>query len=211
MGYFKLIYQDHPIEVPANESSLTLRAACGSRQWRTLDEFATLVLEARSPKFFFNPNNDPEDDVSTWLEPYLNTEWLRIPMERFQDRDYRSLEKIHVDFQGEGTPNALTGEDWWEAPGLISCYSDEWFTRAEISFRHEGGGVFSVRLTGEALFGTTFDIGFSAPLTVKLAAYQNSASAEELLNWFDGYLRKDDFTFTEQSQGEDLHVLGVAK
>ncbi|MBV7481501.1 hypothetical protein [Bordetella sp. BOR01] len=211
MGYFKLTYQDHPIEVPAIEPSLTLRATSGSWPGQALDEFATLNLRATSPRFFFDPNNDPEDDASQWLDPYLETQWLKIPLKRFHERDYRSLEKIHIDFKGEGTPNSLTGDDWWESPGLIATYSDELFTKAEISFRYDGDGLFRARLAGESLFDTKFDIGFSAPLTVELIAYRNSATAKELLNWFDGYLRESDFAFTQRQLGVDIYVNGIAR
>lgn len=211
MAYFKLIYQDHPIELPAQEPCITLRATSGSWPGQTLSDFVILDLKVKSPKFFFDPNNNPEDDVSLWLNLGLDTQWLKIPLECFENRDFRSLEKIRVDFQGEGTPNALTGEDWWEAPGGIATYSDELFARAEISICHDGGGTFSVQLSGKTEFGTAFDIAFRAPLTIKLVAYRNSATADDLLSWFDGFLRKDDFTFTPLQRGEDLYLDGAVK
>lgn len=207
--HFKLIYQDCPIDLPIQEPRITLRATCGSWPGQTLGDSVGLDLEVKSPKLFFDPNNDPEDDVSQWLNPGLDTQWLHIPLERFEHRDFRSLEKIRVDFLGEGTPNALTGEDWWEAPGLITTYSDELFARAEISIRHDGGGKFSVQLSGKTQFDTAFDIAFSAPLTISLIAYRNTASADELLGWFDGFLKKDDFTFTPLQRGEDLYLNGA--
>ncbi|KAB2766130.1 hypothetical protein F9K84_21275 [Brucella anthropi] len=176
-----------------------------------MEDHVVLVLTVKSSKFFFDPNNDPEDDVSQWLNPGLDTQWLRIPLKRFENRDYRSLQKVRVDFQGEGTRNALTGEDWREAPGLVTIYSDEFFVRAEISIRHDCGGTFSVQVSGTTQFDTTFDIAFSAPLTVKLVGYRGSATADDLLGWFDRFLRKDDFTFTPLQRGEDLYLSGVVK
>lgn len=209
--HFKLIYQNYPIELTVQEPSITLRASSGSWPGQTLGDSVGLDLEVKSPKFFFDPNNDPEDDVSQWLNPGLDTQWLKIPLERFENRDFRSLEKIRVDFLGEGTANTLTGEDWWEAPGLITTYSDELFARAEISIHHDGNGKFSVQLSGKTQFDTTFDIAFSAPLTISLIAYRNTASADELLSWFDGFLKKNDFTFTPLQRGEDLYLNGAVK
>jgi hypothetical protein len=145
------------------------------------------------------------------LNPGLDTQWLKIPLKRFENRDYRSLQEIRADFQGEGTRNALTSEDWWEAPGLITTYSDEFFARAEISISHDGGGMFSIQLSGTTQFATTFDIAFSAPLTVKLIGYRNSSTKDDLLAWFNNFLRKDDFIFTSLQRGEDLYLNGTVK
>ncbi|NTE89613.1 hypothetical protein [Agrobacterium rubi] len=212
MGHFKLVYQSYPLDLKVHEPRITLRGTSGSWPGQKLEEdYVGLNLEVKSPKFFFDPNNDPEDDVSQWLNPGLDTQWLKIPLKRFENRDYRSLQEIRADFQGEGTRNALTGEDWWEAPGLISTYSDEFFARAEISMRHHGGGTFLVQLSGTTQFNTAFDIAFSAPLTVKLVGYRNSSTTDDLLGWFDRFLRKDDFTFTRLQRGEDLYLDGAVK
>lgn len=211
MGHFKFVYQGYPLDLPAHEPSIALRATSGSFPGQILEDFVGLDLKVTSPEFFFDPNNDPEDGVAQWLNPGLNTQWLKIPLKRFQNRDFRTLESIHIDFQGEGTHNTLNNEEWWEAPGLVTTYSDELFIRADISLRHDGGGRFSARVSGETQFSTTFDLAFSAPLTIRLIAYRDSASAEELLNWFDRFLRKDDFVFSKQKRGEDLYLDGVAK
>lgn len=210
MGYFKLIYQGYPVELPADEPRIALRASSGSWKGQVLEDFVGLDLNATSPEFFFDPNNDPEGDVANWLTPGLDTQWLKVPVKYIQNRDFRSLEKIKVDFRGEGTFNPLLDEDWWEAPGLITTYSDEFFARAEISIQNDGGRNFSVQLSGETQFGTTFDIAFSAPLTIQLIAFRNTGTAETLLDWFDCFLRKDDFTFTQQQRGEDLYLNGIA-
>lgn len=211
MGHFKLVYQSYSLVLPVEQPRITLRASSGSWPGQELEDYVVLDLKVKSPKFFFDPNNDPEDDVCQWLNPALDTQWLKIPLKRFENRDHRSLQEIRVDFQGEGTPNALTSEDWWEAPGLITTYSDEFFARAEISIRHDGGGTFSVQLSGITQFDTAFDIAFSAPLTVKLVGYRNSATKDDLLGWFDRFLRKDDFIFTPLQQGEDLYLNGAVK
>ncbi len=211
MGHFKLVYQSYPLDLPVEEPRITLRASSGSWPGQELEDYVVLDLEVKSPKFFFDPNNDPEDDVSQWLNPGLDTQGLKIPLKRFENRDYRSLQEIRADFQGEGTRNALTSEDWWEAPGLITTYSDEFFARAEISIRHDGGGMFSVQLSGTTQFATAFDIAFSAPLTVKLIGYRNSSTKDDLLGWFNCFLRKDDFIFTPLQRGEDLYLDGTVK
>ncbi|MDH0912403.1 hypothetical protein N5C66_25485 [Rhizobium pusense] len=211
MGHFKFVYQGYPLDLAVQEPRITLRASSGSWPGQTLEDHVVLDLNVTSPKFFFDPNNDPEDDVSQWLNPALDTQWLKIPLKRFENRDYRSLQEIRADFQGEGTRNALTGEDWWEAPGLITTYSDEFFTRAEISIRHDGDGTFSVQLSGKTQFDTAFDIAFSAPLSVKLVGYRNSATKDDLLGWFDRFLKKDDFIFTSLQRGEDLYLDGAVK
>lgn len=211
MGHFRLVYQKYPLDLSVEEPRITLRASSGSWPGQELGDYVVLDLEVKSPKFFFDPNNDPEDDVSQWLNPGLDTQWLKIPLKHFKNRDFRSLEEILIDFRGEGTPNALNREDWWEAPGLITIYSDEFFSSAEISIRHDGGGTFSVQLSGTTQFDTAFDIAFSAPLTVKLVGYRNSATTDDLLGWFDRFLRKDDFTFTPLQRGEDLYLDGAVK
>lgn len=116
MGHFRLVYQKYPLDLSVEEPRVTLRASSGSWPGQELGDYVVLDLEVKSPKFFFDPNNDPEDDVSQWLNPGLDTQWLKIPLKHFKNRDFRSLEEILIDFQGEGTPNALTREDWWEAP-----------------------------------------------------------------------------------------------
>lgn len=83
--------------------------------------------------------------------------------------------------------------------------------RAGISIRHDGDGQFSVQLSGKTQFDTTFDIAFSAPLTISLIAYRNTANADELLSWFDGFPKKNDFTFTPLQRGEGLYLNGVVK
>ena len=211
MGHFKLVDQSYPLDLPVEESRITLLATSGSWPGQELEDHIVLDLTVKSSKFFFDPNNDPEDDVSQWLNPGLDTQWLRILLKRFENREYRSLQKVRVDFQGEGTRNALTGEDWWESHGLVTIYSDEFFVRAEVSICHDCGGTFSVQVSGTTQFDTTFDITFSAPLTVKLVGYRGSATADDLLGWFDRFLRKDDFTFTPLQRGEDLYLSGVVK
>ncbi len=211
MRHCRLVYQSYPLDLAVQEPCITLRATSGSWPGQTLEDHIGLDLKMNSPKFFFDPNNDPEDGVAHWLNPGLDTQWLKIPLKHFKNRDFRSLEEIRVDFQGEGTQNPLIGENWWEAPGLITTYSDEFFARAAISIRHDGGGTFSVQLSGTSQFDTAFDIAFSAPLTVKLIGYRNSATQEDLLGWFDRFLKKDDFTFTPLQRGEDLYLDGVVK
>lgn len=211
MGHFRLVYQDYHLDLPIEEPRITLRASSGSSPGKELEDDVVLDLEVKSPKFFFDPNDDPEDDVAQWLNPGLDTQWLKIPLKHFENGDYRSLQKIRVDFQGEGTRNALTGEDWWEAPGLITTYSDEFFTRAVISMNYDGDGRFSVHLSGATQFDTAFDIAFSAPLTVKLVGYRKTATADELLSWFDRFLSKKDFNLTPTQRGEDLYLDGAAK
>ena len=211
MRHFRLVYQSYPLDLPVQEPCINLRATSGSWPSQTLGDYSYLNLKLKSPDFFFDPNNDPEDDVAQWLNPGLDTQWLKIPLERFDNRDYRSLQEIRVDFQGEGTRNPLMGEDWWEAPGLITTYSDEFFAYAEIAIRHDGRGTFSVQLSGSTQFDTAFDIAFSAPLTVTLIGYRNSATKDDLIGWFDRFLKKDDFTFTPRQRGEDLYLDGVVK
>ncbi|KXG84779.1 hypothetical protein ATO67_12135 [Agrobacterium bohemicum] len=211
MGHFKFVYKGYSLDLPAQKPVIALRASSGSFPGKILDDFVNLDLRILSPKFFFDPNNDPEDDVAQWLNPCLDTQWLDIPVKHFQNRDYRSLETIHVNFQGEGTPNRLKDEDWWEAPGLITTYSDEFFQKAEISLRHDGGGTFSAQVLGETQFGTSFALAFTAPLTVKLTAYRNTLTAEQLVNWFDTFLRKDDFVFSEERRGEDIYLSGIVR
>lgn len=97
------------------------------------------------------------------------------------------------------------------SPGLITTYGDEFFARAEISIRHDGGGMFSVQLSGATQFATAFDIAFSAPLVVKLIGYRNSSTKDDLLSWFNRFLRKDDFIFTPLQRGEDLYLNGAVK
>ncbi|WP_234904896.1 hypothetical protein [Agrobacterium pusense] len=94
---------------------------------------------------------------------------------------------------------------------LITTYSDEFFALVAISIRHDGGGTFSVQLSGTSQFDTAFDTAFSAPLTVKLIGYRNSATQEDLLGWFDRFLKKDNFTFTPLQRVEDLYLDGVVK
>lgn len=115
MGHFRLVYQKYPLDLSVEEPRITLRASSGSWPGQELGDYVVLDLEVKSPKFFFDPNNGPEDDVSQWLNPGLDTQWLKIPLKHFKNRDFRSLEEILIDFRGEGTPNALTREDWWEA------------------------------------------------------------------------------------------------
>jgi hypothetical protein len=80
-----------------------------------------------------------------WLTPGLDTQWLKVPLKHFKNHDFRSLENIYVDFKGEGTLNALTDEDWWEAPGLVTTYSDELFAfqanLSGLSARPSGGAA----------------------------------------------------------------------
>lgn len=211
MGYFKIVYQGFPLDLPVCEEGIVLRAVSGSFPGQTLGDSIGLNLKLTSPKFFFDPHNDPEDDFAQWLNPGLDTQWLAIPLKRFQNRDYRSLDRLRVEFKGEGTHNALTNEDWWEAPGLVATYSDEFFKRADITMRHDGGGRFKADVSGETQFGTSFDISFDAPLTVQLNAYRNSATADELVQWFDRFLRQDDFVFSQEKRGEDLYLQGAVR
>lgn len=211
MGHFNIVYQDFSLSLSIAEEGIVLWAVSGSFPGQTLGDSIGLNLKLTSPKFFFDPHNDPEDDVAQWLNPGLDTQWLAIPLKRFQNRDYRSLDGLRVEFRGEGTRNALTNDDWWEAPGLVATYSDEFFKRADITMRHDGGGRFKADVSGETQFGTSFDISFDAPLTVQLNAYRNSATADELLQWFDRFLRQSDFVFSQEKRGEDLYLRGAVR
>lgn len=211
MGHFTIVYHGFALDLPISEEGIVLRAVSGSFPGQTLGDSIGLNLNLSSPKFFFDPHNDPEDDFAQWLTPFLDTQWLSIPLKRFQNRDYRSLDGLQVEFRGEGTHNALTNEDWWEAPGLVATYSDEFFKRADITTHHVGGGKFKADVSGETQFGTSFDISFDAPLAVQLNAYRNSATADGLLHWFDRFLRKDDFVFSEEKRGDDIYLRGAVR
>jgi len=103
MRHCRLVYQSYPLDLAVQEPCITLRATSGSWPGQTLEDYIGLDLKMNSPKFFFDPNNDPEDGVAHWLNPGLDTQWLKIPLKHFKNRDFRSLEEIRVDFQGEGT------------------------------------------------------------------------------------------------------------
>ena len=77
--------------------------------------------------------------------------------------------------------------------------------------RHDGGGRFKADVSGETQFGTSFDISFDAPLAVQLNAYRNSGTADELLQWFDRFLRQGDFVFSQEKRGEDLYLRGAVR
>lgn len=211
MGHFKIVYQGFPIDLPTHEPVIALKASSGSFPGQALGDFVTLELNVRHPEFFFDPHNDPEGDFATRLSPYLDTQWLEIPIKFFKNRDYKSLGEIDIDFKGEGTPNKLKKEDWWEAPGLITTYSDELFKRAEISLRGASERDFHAHIVGETVLGTSFDIAFDAPLTIKLVSYRNSYTTDQLLTWFDTFLKKDDFVFNEMQRGEDLYISGSVR
>lgn len=213
MTHFKLVYNDHKLDLPLEQPAITLYASLASSPGSELGDEIGLNFNAGSPKFFFDPNGDPEDDEATWLNPFLDTQWLSLPRDYFsaRDRDYRKLTDFVMDYAGEDTPNSLTDEDWWEAPGLIATYSDELFTKARITMQHAGNGLFDVRATGMGLFGSSFDIAYTAPLSVKLVAYRNEGSEAELLSWFDTFLRRDDFAFSTRRQDDALFLTGTAK
>lgn len=93
MEHFKLVYQDYHLDLPIEEPRIALRASSGSWPGKELEDDVVLDLEMKSPKFFFDPNNDPEDDVAQWLNPGLDTQWLKIPVKHFENGDFRSLQK----------------------------------------------------------------------------------------------------------------------
>jgi hypothetical protein len=69
MGHFKLTYQGYPLNLPAEQPRITLRASSGSWPGQTLEDLVGLDLKVTSPELFFDPNNDPEGDVANWLSP----------------------------------------------------------------------------------------------------------------------------------------------
>jgi len=214
MPHFRGTYQGFPLDLPVEAATVSLRGGLGRWPGQAPSETVNLVISVLSPRFFFNPNDaDPEDiddEVASWLSPHLLTEWLDLPAKAFPNRSFRDLDGLRVDFAGLGAPNALTKEDWFETPGLVTFYGQEGFRSARIALDHRGGGVFAVAAEGETELGSRFDVAFEAPLSIDLAAHRGH-TAEEILAWLGGFVDVGDFELTTKTYDESVYVSGTVK
>ncbi|CAM3855658.1 hypothetical protein G6L26_024215 [Agrobacterium radiobacter] len=64
MGHFRIVYQVFSLDLPIAEEGIVLRAVSGPFPGQTLGDSIGLNLKLTSPKFFFDPHNDPEDDFA---------------------------------------------------------------------------------------------------------------------------------------------------
>ncbi|GLK55018.1 hypothetical protein JOD31_002178 [Methylopila capsulata] len=214
MPSFRGTYQGFPLDLPVEEAAVSLRGGLGRWPGQTPSETVNLVISVQSPRFFFNPNNADtaadDDEFAAWLSPHLLTEWLDLPAKTFPTCSFRDLDGLRVDFAGLWTPNALTKEDWFETPGLVTFYGQEGFRSARIALDHRGGGVFAVQAEGETELDSRFDVAFEAPLSIDLAAHRGH-TAEEVLAWLGGFVDVGDFDLATKTYDDSVYVSGAVK
>jgi hypothetical protein len=154
----------------------------------------------------------PEDeDEHLHIEPNIDTQWLTLPISLFTMRDVCSLDGLAIVYDGPDSIDALTGEAWREAPGMLGTYGDDAFRRVRIDVARGAGSCFVLGIIGEAEDGTEFDIACEVPLGARLVSYTGQAGEDRLRRWFDTFLRWDAFEWErivhEQNDSEPAHIL----
>jgi hypothetical protein len=100
---------------------------------------------------------------------------------------------------------------WTEAPGALYVENHGAFEQVQIELEYIEKGVFKVRLKGSAESDTPFDVSAEIPLEVKLNVYDNKATKEDILSYFNSFLNSDDFTLDWRHRDEDIFFTATPK
>ncbi len=146
-----------------------------------------------------------------YIQPSIHTEWLEIPLSLIKNKDFRSIASVKVNFSASGKMNEIERMLWTEAPGALYVENYGAFEQVQIGLEYIEKGVFKVRLKGSAEFDTPFDVCAEIPLEVKLNAYDNKATKEDILSYFNSFLNSNDFTLDWQHRDEDVFFTATPK
>jgi len=146
-----------------------------------------------------------------YIQPSIHTEWLEIPLSLIKNKDFRSIASVKVNFSDSGEMNEIERMLWTEAPGALYVENHGAFEQVLIELEYIEKGMFKVSLKGSAEFETPFSVSAEIPLEVKLNAYDNSATKEAVLSYFNSFLNSDDFTIDWRHSDEDIFFTASPK
>ncbi|MEB2845769.1 hypothetical protein [Endobacterium cereale] len=209
MAHFKIIYEGTQYTPAIISGRMNLFERDGSWKGQKPGEMIGLYLSLQGEPFTYDIPEDPDEHFD--LQPNVDTQWLQLPLSAFRDRNLRSLDGISIVYDGPGSINSLTGEEWAEPPGLLGTYGDDAFGPSRIDISIDENALCRLRLQGETEGGTVFDVDYTAPLGVSLTSYTGQDGDDRLRRWFDTSLKWDDFSWErsvfENSDGPDQHSL----
>ena len=150
-------------------------------------------------------DEEEQENYDHYFKPKIYTEWLEIKTDCIKNKDFRSLENIVIDFDRTVRETIHKGMIWNdESPGALYVDNHGLFEKCKIEFKYIDKGVFNIKLSGSADYDTPFKIETQIPLEIKLKAYDNRETKEDILTYFNSVFDKDDFNTEWKYRNEDI-------
>jgi hypothetical protein len=203
---FKIKYQGKEIDLDIESSQLQLW--CANDFDKKIGLFVNIQAQGNHVELFDEAN---KESYEHYIKPRIYTEWLEIPIESIQGKDFRTLETIKVNFKDAGQMDEIERLIWTEAPGALYVDNHGVFEEVRITFKYLGEGQFKVNLSGVAEFNTPFDVSANIPFEVELKAYDKRASKEDILNFFEKVLSLREFDYDWKYRDEDIFFIAKPK
>jgi len=201
-NFFKIKYNEKNIDLEIESAELHLWAN------DDFDNKIGLFINIETKYIDIKDENGIDE---YYIKPRIHTEWLEIPLSLIKNKDFTSITSVKVNFSDSGEMNEIERMLWTEAPGALYVENHGVFEQVLIELEYIENGMFRVSLKGSAELDTPFNISAEIPLEVKLNAYDNKGTKEEILDYFNSFLNSDDFTIDWRNRDEDIFFTATPK
>lgn len=197
--YFRINYNGKEIDFDIASSELQLWKADNFDN--KIGLFINVQTQGKEIDFF---DAEEQEMYQHYLSPRIYTEWLDIPIDYIKNKDFRTLESVKIDFKDSGTMDEIERLVWTESPGALYVDNHGVFEHVNIEFNYLGQGRFNVKLKGTAEFDTPFDVSSNISLELELKAYDNRATKEDILTFFNKIVDSTEFNYEWRYREEDI-------
>ena len=205
---FRIKYQNKEIDLEIDKVELNLWSSHVLEKEK-IGLFVNVETKGKEVEMF---DEDEQENYQHYIKPRIYTEWLDIKPEQIKNRDFRTLENLVVDFDKTGKENKTQGMIWNdESPGALYVDNHGLFEKVKIGFKYLDKGTFYVKLKGSAEYETPFEVETKIPLQIKLKAYDNRETKEDILTYFNEILDENDFEIDWKYRDEDIFFTATTK
>lgn len=198
---FRIIYQEKEIDFEIAKAELQLWSTDAFNK----EEIGLLINITTKEKKVVLYDDEENEAYENYLQPRIYTEWLDIKTDSIQNKDFRSMENLVIDFDQTGTEIKTQGIIWKEeCPGALYVQSHSLFEKVRVRFHHIKNGLFNVKLEGFAQFDTSFEIETQIPLQVILKSYNHQATIETIQSYFEELFNQNDFDVEVKRQDKGI-------
>jgi hypothetical protein len=203
--YFSITYEGKHFEIDIEKCNFYLWKA-NDFDWDKND----LLLKGleRIGLFIEIVGKEREIESGDLTNPRIYTEWLDIPVSLIKNKDFRSLNNLVINYDDSQEIYEINGKSWenegFDPPGALYVFEHGSFKKVTIHFNHLEQRLFNIKLDGVDEFGSCFEVSVNIPLEIRLTAYNNRATKEDILNFFNRMFNSDEFNKDWRYEKEDL-------
>lgn len=211
-NYFRITHEGKHLELDIER--------CNFHLWKSndfdWDKYDILLRgEERIGLFVEVMGKERQIESGEYINPRIYTEWLDIPVSFIKNKDFRTLSDLIINYDDSQEVYEINGKAWeggsFDPLGALYVFEHGSFEKVKISFKYLEQRLFNIKLDGVDEFGNSFEISDNIPLEVRLKAYNNKATKEDILNFFNRIFNSDEFNNDWRYEEEDIFFTATPK